>query len=412
MTERLYYEDPYQVRFSARVVERLVVGERPAVVLDRSAFYPTGGGQPHDTGVLLPQPGPECTGVAVVDVIEREGDRAVVHLLKGALPSEATAVEGVVDWRRRLDLMQQHTGQHILSAVCVRRLGANTVGFHLSDEYSTIDLDRASLSDADLEPVEEEANAAVFADRSVRARFVTDEELRALPLRKPAVHAGRVRVVEVPDLDLSACGGTHVARTGQVGLLKILRTERRGEETRVEFVCGGRALADFRAKHRLLLDLARQRSVGWWELGEALDRQEQELKGLRRELRATRDALLDAEAARLWAEGEVHGPMRLVVAAIQHLAAEDVKHLVPRLVARPHTAALLGWSDEDKAQLTFGRSDDLPFHMGRLMGLACAQIGGRGGGRPEFAQGGGPHPDRLRDALDAAREGLIAGAVA
>jgi alanyl-tRNA synthetase len=243
----------------------------------------------------------------------------------------------------------------------------------------------------------------------VRAHFVTDEELRALPLRKPVVHVGPVRVVEVPDLDWSACGGTHVARTGQVGLIKIVRTERRGEETRVEFLCGGRALADFRAKNRVLLDLAREQSVGWWELGEALARQEEELKGLRRELRASRDALLDAEAARLWAEGEVHGAMRLVVAAIHHLTAEDVKHLVPRLVSRPHTAALLGWSDEDKAQLTFGRSDDLPFHMGRLIGLACAQIAGRGGGRPDFAQGGGPHPDRLHDALEAAREELIAG---
>ena len=403
-TVRLYYEDPYLQCFSGRVVANLEWEGQPAVVLDRTAFYPTGGGQPHDTGSLA---GPAA--VAVVDVVEREAGGAVVHVL--ASPLDAGEVEGWVDWDRRFDLMQQHTGQHILSAAFLEHVGANTVGFHLSDLYATIDLDQAPLVDGDLDTVEALANRVVFENQPVTARFVSDDELSGLPLRKALVHQGPVRVVEIPEFDCSACGGTHVRATGEVGLIKITGVERRGAETRVEFLCGGRALADYRAKNALVMGLAQEYTVGHWELDDMVHRLSGELKETRRALRRTRDALLDAEAEALWHQAPpLHG-LKVVRADLTPRPPDDLKHLAQRLVVHPHTAALLSTAQPEagKCHFTFARSADAEAHMGDLVRLACDRVGGRGGGRPDFAQGGGPAGGDVAAALDAAYDALAEG---
>ncbi len=404
MTERLYYDDPYLTRFSAQVVEHLHWEGQPAVVLDRTAFYPTGGGQPHDTGFLRPAGALE--DAPVVDIVERESDGAVVHILTA--PLQADQIEGQVDWHRRSDLMQQHTGQHVLSAAFLERLDANTVGFHLSDDYSTIDLDRAPMSTEDLTEVEALANAIVFENRRAVARFVPDGEVADLPLRKALIHQGPVRVVEIPDFDCSACGGTHVRATGEVGLIKITRAERRGTETRVEFLCGRRALADYAAKNKLVMDLAREFTVGHWEVADLVHRLAGDLKETQRELRRTRDALLDAEALTLWHGAATVGDVRVVRALLADRPLDDLKHLAQRLVAHPQTVALLAACASGQAGfLTFARSPDLDVHMGTLVRQACETIGGRGGGRPEFAQGGGPQGDRVPLALGAAFQSLV-----
>lgn len=412
MTQRLYYDDPYLIRFGAQVVETLCWEGRPAVILDRTAFYPTGGGQPHDTGALA--------GAEVLDVVERPGDRAVVHVLAAPLglqpPDQAGAggfVEGHVDWKRRFDLMQQHTGQHILSAAFVKQLGAKTVGFHLSDEYATIDVDQAPLSPEQLDEVEDMANVIVFENRRVVACWVSDEEVQSLPLRKPVSArvdeaALPVRVVEVSQFDHSACGGTHVRAAGEVGLIKITRTERRGEETRIEFLCGGRALADYRAKNATVMTLAQAFTVGHWELEQAVDRLAADLKDARHELRRSRDQLLDVEASSLWEKAPTVGGVRLVRAHLAGRTADDLKHLAQRLVEHERTIALLGTGqgEAEKGTLTFARSEDVDAHMGTLVRQACESIGGRGGGRPTFAQGGSQQGDRIAEALAAAASAL------
>jgi len=399
MTQRLVYDDPYLTHFSARVVERLQWEGKPALVLDRSAFYPTGGGQPHDTGILQDNRSSLCA--TVVDVVEREADGAVIHVLDR--PLEVETVDGEVDWDRRFDLMQQHTGQHILSATFVECLDANTVSFHLSGEYATIDLDRASLSAAALDSVEGLANAVVFEDRQTTARFVPDDEIALLPLRKPLVHEGPVRVVEIPALDCSACGGTHVRSTGQVGLIKITRSERRGAETRVEFLCGRRALADYHAKNALLMDLAREYTVGHWEIADLVSRLTDDLKDTRRELRRARDGLLDAEATALWHQGTAIASVRVVRAELPGRTPDDLKHLAQRLVDHERTVVLLAAGEAGgKGFFTFARSADPTVHMGNLVRQACLVVGGGGGGRPEFAQGGGPEGAKIAEALDEA----------
>jgi alanyl-tRNA synthetase len=397
MTERLHYDDAFLTQFSARVVERLEWEGRPAVVLDRTAFYATGGGQPHDTGTL--------DGVAVVEVLEQGADGAVIHVLAAPLPPQAVDLRGEVDRARRLDLMQQHTGQHILSAAFVEALGANTVSFHLSADYASIDLDRAPLSAEELDGVEDLANEVVFQNRPVIARFVADEELPALPLRKPVVHPGPVRIVEIPGFDCSACGGTHVRATGQVGLIKITHGERRGAESRVEFLCGSRALADYRAKNAMLLDLAREFTVGHREVGDLVHRLDEELKEARRELRTARDSLLDAEAAMLLNRGQPAGNALVVQAHLPNHNPDDLKHLAQRLAARPGTLALLGSGQAgQKGSFVFARGTGVELHVGDLMRRACEAIGGRGGGRPEFAQGGGTRGEGVAEALQAAME--------
>ncbi len=404
MTERLYYGDSYLTHFSARVVERLELEGQPAVVLDRTAFYPAGGGQPSDSGVLWDPR--SSSRIPVVDVVEREGNGNVIHLL--AEPLEADEVEGEVNWDRRFDLMQQHTGQHILSAAFLERWDANTVGFHLSSEYATIDLDRAPMSAEELAEVEALANSTVFENRPAVARFVPDAEVPTLALRKPLAHKGPVRVVEIPGVDCSACGGTHVRATGEVGLIKITRAERRGTDTRVEFVCGRRALADYHAKNEMIMELAREFTVGHGELAEMVHRLADDLKEARRELRQTRDTLLDAEATALWHQGATVGPARVVQAHLAGRTADDLKHLAQRLVAHPQTVALLAAGGaEQKGSFTFARSADLAVHMGVLVRRACEVIGGQGGGRPEFAQGGGPQGERVTQALEIAMQTLV-----
>jgi alanyl-tRNA synthetase len=302
LTERLYYAEPYLRQFEATVTERLSWHGQPAVVLSRSAFYPTGGGQPHDTGSLQ--------GVPVLDVVEREADKAVIHLLEKALPgvpagADRRIVTGEVDWPRRFDHMQQHTGQHILSQVAERLLDAATVGFHLSEKSSTVDLDRAPLSDEQLDQLEEAANRIVFENRPVVARFVNREELAGLPLRKAPEVSGPVRIVEIQDFDWSPCGGTHVRAAGEVGLIKIVRTERRGSETRLEFLCGGRTLADYRVKNRL-------------------ERREEEARRQRKAAQIAQGQLLEFEARSIAAQAEPLGDFVLVSRVLQDRQLEDV----------------------------------------------------------------------------------------
>jgi alanyl-tRNA synthetase len=405
---RLYFDHPYLTHFTAQVVERLEWAGRPAVVLDQTAFYPTGGGQPHDTGVLKPLD-PEGTSspgrddsieLAVVEAVEREADSAVIHLL--AAPLDAGQVEGRIDWDHRFDLMQQHTGQHVLSAAFVRCCEANTVSFHLTTDCATIDLDRP-LSAEELAQAEALAGQVVLNNLPVTTRFVPGKEVHRLPLRKPVTRTGPLRIVEVPDFDCSACGGTHVRATGEIGLIKIIRSERRGAETRVEFMCGRRALADYRTKNVLLLDLARDLSIGYWELPETVRRLDDELRQARRELRRAHDALSDAEADALWHAAARLGDLRVVQAYLASRAPDDLKLLAQRLIAHPQTAVLLGAGQAgDKGHLVFARSADLDFHAGTLLGEACQRIGGRGGGRPEFARGGGPDGSQVPAALDAA----------
>ena len=394
MTERLYYTDSYCACFSACVIERLAWKNHPAVVLDRTAFYPTSGGQPADQGTL--------GEVAVLDVVVREEDGTVVHVLERPLPEgvggEGEEIEGVLDWPRRFNHMQQHTGQHVLSAAFEQILDADTVGFHLGAEVSTVDVNVPRLDPAAVAPVEELANQVVWEDRLVGARFVDADELATLPLRRPPTVEGPVRIVEIADFDVNPCGGTHVARTGEIGLIKIVRLDYRGSETRVEFLCGGRALRDYRAKNAMVNQLAGLLTVGHWELDQAVERLQAEAKDLRQELRRARKRLLNAEASELAETAVVHEPYRVVWKVwgrqgnVPEKPPEELRILAQELAQRPGVVALLT-SVGERTHLCFARAEEVDLDVAALLREACAQLGGKGGGQPHLAQGSAPATD-------------------
>jgi alanyl-tRNA synthetase len=394
VTERLYYADPYLRAFDATVVQTREVDGHPAVVLDRTAFYPTSGGQPHDTGLL--------SGVRVVDVfVDEEGD--VVHVLSVGLAGEQ--VHGEVDWPRRTDHMQQHTGQHILSQAYVEAAGAETVSFHLGEDTSTIDLDRAPLEDDLTARAEAIANRIVMEDRAVTAHFVDADELAELPLRKPPAVEGPIRVVTVASFDWSACGGTHVTATGQVGPIKVVRIERRKDLSRVHFLCGWRALADYQRKQAVVQALTAHLTTSEDELLASIERLEEGSKQLSKELNAAQMALLEVEVGRWLEEAEPVGGQRVVRLSFGERDRTLLREAARQLAEHSGVVALLA-AERPQTQFVFAAAEDVDADMGALMRVATAVVGGRGGGHARFAQGGAPEGGPVERALDAAVDAL------
>jgi alanyl-tRNA synthetase len=380
MNPRPYYTDAYRTQFSARVIERTVAGGRPAVVLDQSYFYPASGGQPHDLGLL--------GGIPVVEVVVRDGDEAVVHVLQA--PLAADVVEGVIDWHRRFDHMQQHTGQHILSQAFLRVAEADTISFHLGADSSTIDLEKSDLIADDVTRAEQLANQIIWEDRPVIARFAGQEEVALLPLRRlPEIAEESLRLVEIEGFDVNACGGTHVSRTGAVGLVKILSLERRGAAWRIEFCCGQRALLDYGVKHAILTRLAGEMTTGIGEVEPALGKLRADLKSSQKRAQQQARRLAVLEAADLLAGAAIHGRFRVVLRVFPDRDLEDVRLIANHITRVGGSIALLGVPGE-RAHLILARSADAPGAMNLMLLEALSELGpATGGGSTTFAQGGG-----------------------
>jgi alanyl-tRNA synthetase len=385
MTDRLYYADPYCREFDATVRRVDRIDDRFIVALDRTAFYPTSGGQPFDTG--------ELSGVRVVDVFDGD-DGAVLHALdvregvhsQGRAPNPGDSVRGTIDWSRRFDHMQQHTGQHVLSAACDRLSGARTVSFHLGTASSTIDLAR-ELSREELTEVEAEANRVVWEDHPVSIRFVGAAEAATLPLRKESAREGVLRLIDIDGYDLSACGGTHVARTGSIGVIALGSVERFKGGQRVEFFCGGRALQKFGAMRDTIGGAVRLLSVLPEEVPGAVERLLAESREQKRAASALEVELARFRAGELAARAEITGAGRLVLAAVD-ADAQHLKSLASAIASQPGFIVLLA-SASRPALVVAARSQDLSFGANQLIATLTARFGGRGGGRPDLAQAGG-----------------------
>jgi alanyl-tRNA synthetase len=385
VTDRLYYTDSHLTDFDATVIECSSLDGRNVVVLDRTAFYPTSGGQPFDTGDL--------GGARVLEVTDRDADSAVAHVLDRPIPPGQT-VHGRVDWVRRFDHMQQHTGQHILSAAFVRTSGFRTESFHLGGDACTIDL--SASPDADqVRAAEDEANRIVWEDRAVGVRFVSAAEAAALPFRKEPARSGLLRVVDVSNYDLSACGGTHVVTTGAIGVIAVLGFERFKGGVRVEFACGGRALQRFRQLRDAVAGSVRRLSVLPSELPDAIERLQVDSRSARQQLRTTEERLATFEAEALAASAKDG----LVAAVVPGEDAQGLKTLATAIAARrAHRAVLV--SATRPALIAIARAPDAPGDAQAVLKALLQQFGGRGGGRPELAQGGGldAEPDAIREA--------------
>lgn len=390
---RLYYTDAYLQRFTAQVVERTQRDGQPAIRLDQSAFYPEGGGQPADHGWL--------GGVRVVDV-QTINDQ-VWHFLDADEPLPAE-VEGLLDWPRRFDHMQQHLGQHLLTAAFIATSDLPTVAFHMGSHVSTIDLDIGNLTAAQLQAAETYANRVVWEDHPVIARFVDSVEVAQLPLRKPPSVTGPIRVVSVPAIDYSACGGTHPRTTGGVGMIAVTNWSRMKGGVRVEFVCGGRALRDYGRMNGIVRRAAASISVGSDELEVALGRLKAQGDGLRKENEHLRDQLLDAEASRYYAEGVGAAPRRLVCATVANADGGKLRELARRIAAYPGGVAILGSSSDGRATLVIACANESGCDARPILQAGLALVGGRGGGSMGLAQGAGSQGEALTTALAAMRE--------
>lgn len=426
--ERLYYADSSLTRFTATVTDirersRNGSGSLWQIALDRSAFYPTSGGQPHDTGTLAATaPSGARLEAPVIDVEEDEHGE-VWHLTPKPLLA-GTQVEGSIDTARRLDHMQQHSGQHLLSALFYREYSALTVSFHLGDQVSTIDLNTESITPDQLAHIERLANEIVAEARPVTLRTVSAEDadllLQSGVLRKLPVRSGHIRIVVIsgegagpgtktiygegapnPDLDVNACGGTHVASTSQIGAVLLRGTERVRHSTRVSFLCGNRAIAAARADDALLTQLGREFSAGRADLAAAVARLKAEARAGSKERQALREDLANYHAARLLVEDPPQDDLRIVRRIFPDRDADYVKLLASRVAAAaPHTVALLASTQQSPATLVVSISKEMDRNANELLRPALAAVGGRGGGSPTLAQGLVP-ADQLATALDA-----------
>ena len=394
-TERLYYHDSRLLEFDARVTD---LSERDdgaiAVMLDRTAFYPTGGGQPNDTGTL--------DEARVVDCIDME-NAGVLHVIQGPIPEVGEMVHGRIDSRRRLDHLQQHTGQHILSAAFVKLFDAPTRSFRMLEHECEIDVALQDPTDEKIDQAVALANQTIWQDRLITIHDVTAEEASALPLRKEPARAGELRVIEIDDFDLTPCGGTHAQATGEVGIIAVRGWERAKGLTRIQFMAGGRVLNDYQKANRTAAEVAAAFSAGRDDSPALVARLIEENKKLVRRVRE-----LDQIACRVEAEALLkssgletgyRSPSIVIARVFDDRDADSLKHLALALIAHANVVALLGSRDGDAARLVFARSPDAPGDMNALMRKACETIEGRGGGKADMAQGGGKKVSAIDDAL-------------
>jgi len=401
LSKRLYYEEPYLQEFKGKILEKVKIDGKPALILDNTCFYPTSGGQPNDLGYIQ--------GVSIVDVTE--DNEKIIHVLKEDIKEECgNTVIGKINWERRFDHMQQHLGQHILSGALMKLWGAETVSFHLGEEVCTLDIAKGKLTGEEAKKAEECSNEIIFDNRPVKCYFVEgEEELKGLNLRKVPEKTGKIRIIEVEDFDLSACGGTHCRVTGEVGMIKITKWEKRGEKIRLEFICGRRARKDYFWKNEVIKNISNKLTIKDSELEEAIDRMLEERKEIKKELKVFKEKLQEYEARNLINEfSPVDNGIKIINKMFEDKNFQEVMGLVQNIINLDDSVVVLvgirSKGEGEGAKILFACSRALKYDMNGLIREAGKFIEGRGGGAPNFAQAGGKKAEGIEDALNFALE--------
>jgi len=381
MRNRLFYQDSYIKSFTSKVVTK--GNDKDGnyyIVLDQTAFYPTGGGQPHDMGTI--------ENIKVLNVEEDEGQ--IRHYLENELDDGVSSVYGAIDWERRFDHMQQHAGQHILSAAFEQLFGYKTIGFHLGNETVTIDLETDILSDSEALKVEELANQIILENRLIETKWVTEEELVNYNLRKETSVKEDIRLVIIPNFDYNGCGGTHPRATGEVQAIKILGWERQKKKIRVEFVCGYRVLKQLNQKNKVLIELTKLLNAPEKDMQQAVIRLIENSKSTQKELEQAREELLHYEARSLAQMSKNEAGYKITSEVFQNRSIQDLQKLARMILTEDEESIVLLVSEnENRIQLVCARGTLDNISMKKLMGTALSLINGKGGGSDSFAQGGG-----------------------
>ncbi|MEH7247466.1 DHHA1 domain-containing protein [Neobacillus niacini] len=378
MENKIFYQDPYIKSFTAQILTK---GKDESgnnyIVLDQTAFYPTGGGQPHDVGTI--------ENMKVINVEEVEGE--IRHYLESEFDHMSVSVNGVIDWDRRFDHMQQHAGQHILSAAFENLFEYKTVGFHLGNEILTIDLETEHLSEIEVEKAEQLANEIILENRIIDAKWVTEEELSRYPLRKATKVKDNIRLVIIPNFDYSGCGGTHPKATGEVQAIKILEWEKQKKKTRVQFVCGNRVIKQLNQKNKVLIELTKLLNSPEKDMPKSVIRLLENGKSIEKELEQTLEKVLYFEARSLLE----HSQEKSIVSEVfQNRTIQELQKLARIILTEDENAIVLFVSqNENMLQLVCARDSAEAISMKKVIGNALLMIKGKGGGSDSFAQGGG-----------------------
>ncbi|MEF2967328.1 DHHA1 domain-containing protein [Paenibacillus sp. M1] len=370
MTKQLYYDSAYTIEWKTVVSGVLEKEDGIYAVLEETAFYPHGGGQPCDTGTI--------DGIRVLDVVKEE--EMILHKVESR-PAE-TAVLCRLDWDRRFDHMQQHSGQHLLSAICLRIIGAPTLSFHLGEEYATIDVELPELTTERMAELEREVNRHIYLNHEITSYFVTGEEAASLPLvKQPTVSSG-IRIVETKDVEYNACGGTHVSSTGEIGMIKLLKAERQKGNTRIYFLCGFRTLREFNENQRILNALALKFNTGKDEILSRFEKMEQEQKQLQQELAALKEINDRYLLQELVSQAEGGS----VAHVFEDKSLRDLQNLATKLAAEHGKTVLFAGAGEGKVVLAYG--GDGGFSCGSFFKEHLGAFNGKGGGSDKLAQAG------------------------
>lgn len=388
--DKLYLNDSYIKEFKADVVNVVEDKERILIVLDRSAFYPEGGGQPSDTGYVG-----DCR---ISYVFEEDG---VTYHVSDKLPDITKDIDCSIDWKRRFDHMVQHCGQHILSGAFHKLLEGPTVGFHLGDEYVTVDIGLDSLSTEDAERVEILANSVIYENRPVSYHYPDNDELSKFDLRKAPKVTENIRIVEVGGFDFSPCGGTHPSHAGEIGIIKIRKWEKYKNSVRVEFVCGMRALSDYIWKNNYINEISALLSSKSEDVLESVKKCVSELHAVNKEVKFLRDSVLSYEAISLYNNADEIKGVRIIKEVFKERDFKEINSLGNKIAGNKKAIALLGLKS-DSARMIFTRSKDVDIKINELFKEVLPVINGKGGGNPMSAQGGGTDISNLESALDSA----------
>lgn len=388
--EKLYYENPYQREFTAEIINILEKDKKFHVELDKTCFYPEGGGQPCDQGFIASTP---------VSYVYEEEDK-IYHVLE-IKPSKIHRVKCSIDWKRRFDHMQQHLGQHILSASFIELFNANTIGFHLGLDYCTIDIDKV-IGLEEIEKVERMANNIILDNINVEILYPSNSELKKMPLRKvPPRSAESIRIVKIGDIDVNPCCGTHPNSTIEVQLIKISKFEKYKNGMRIEFLCGSRAINDYYMKHAAIEKISSLLSCSYDSLLSEVERLTGELNKALSEKRALKAEVAEYEVKDMLSTSESIKDVRILKSIYDNADLKYINLLATKLTSFPNVIILFGVKSIDKAQLIFMKSKDLKIiGMNNLLKDAITLIDGKGGGSDFSAQGGGKNNNNLDSTIE------------
>jgi alanyl-tRNA synthetase len=400
MSDRLYYQDSFLYEFEGEVTEVVPASDinaRHGVFLDRTAFYPTSGGQIHDTG-WLSFAGNTPSKLRVAEVAETEDGRVVHYIEADKPPERGTRIRGAIDPARRRDHMQQHSGQHVLSAAFVRLYDMPTVSFHMGDETCSIDLDAASITQNQVIEAEKLANQIVQDNRPVAIRYVSQEQAQDLGLRKaPRADKEELRLIDIHEFDLSACGGTHVQNTGQIGCILLRKSEKVRQGCRVEFVCGQRAISIARRDYTTLVEAAGLFSGHIWDVPQQVRKTLEDIRSASKGRDHLLEELAELMAAKLLADSTSSDRPKVICHIFPERDLAFIKLLAQKLTRLEGNVIALLATASEPASLVFAQSKGMPHDMGALLKETLAKLGGRGGGSKDMAQGGAPKAQGLEE---------------